>query len=84
LEVVCRPGTGRFSPWGDCRVLAVLDESRGARFDLRQAHVVLSPSGDVGRADQVRLRLFDREGLWQVLMRRELAGSSVPAVPQAA
>jgi hypothetical protein len=65
-------------------VLAVLDESGGARFDLRQAHVVLSPRGNLGRAEQVRLRLFDYEGLWQVLMRRELAGSSMPATPQAA
>jgi GT2 family glycosyltransferase len=84
LELVCRPGTGRFSSRSDCRVLAVLDESRGARFDLRQAHVVLSPRGNLGRAEQVRLRLFDRDGLWQTLMRHELAGPSELPIQHAA
>jgi GT2 family glycosyltransferase len=67
LEVMPWPGAGRFHNRGDCRVLVVLDESRLPAWSARRAHVVLSPSGQAGRADQFRLRLDDEAGLWRVL-----------------
>jgi hypothetical protein len=52
-------------------VLAVFNESLFGRTDSRAAHVVLSPSGRLGTADQLRLRLDDAAGLWAVLQGRE-------------
>jgi glycosyltransferase involved in cell wall biosynthesis len=71
LELLCCPGRGRFTLRSDCRVLACFDESFFGRRDSRAAHVVLSPSGRLGNADQVRLRLDDIAGFWSVLQGRE-------------
>ena len=71
LELLCRPGDGRFSRRADCRVLALFDEAWAKRFDTRQAHVVLSPSGTAGREDQIRLRLDDAAPLWAMLQGRD-------------
>jgi hypothetical protein len=38
-------------------MLAVFDEALFGQIDSRAAHVVLSPSGRLGSAEQVRLRL---------------------------
>ena len=72
LELLCCPGRGRFTLRTDCRVLAVFDEALFGQIDSRAAHVVLSPSGRLGSAEQVRLRLDDAAGLWAVLQGREL------------
>jgi GT2 family glycosyltransferase len=71
LELLCRPGIGRFSRRADCRVLALLDEAWAKRFDTRRAHIVLSPTGTAGRDGQVRLRLDDAAALWAVLQGRD-------------
>lgn len=63
LEVLCRPGRGRFSGRADCRVLLVGDAADRA-LDTRAAHVVMSPSGHAGGPEQARLRLNDIGGLW--------------------
>jgi GT2 family glycosyltransferase len=70
LELMCCPGRGRFTARTDCRVLAFFNEALYGRFDSRAAHVVLSPSGCLGSADQVRLRLDDTDGIWAVLQGR--------------
>jgi hypothetical protein len=72
LELLCCPGRGRFSLRTDCRVLACFDEAQMGQVDTRAAHVVLSPSGLLGSADQVRLRLDDVAGLWAVFLGREV------------
>jgi len=66
LELLCRPGPGRFSGHSDCQILAVLDE-RGADIDTGQAQIVLSAQGTAGRPDQVRLRLDDAAGVFGAL-----------------
>ncbi len=71
LELLCCPGRGRFTLRTDCRVLACFDESFFHRRDWRAAHVVLSPSGTLGTADQVRLRLDDVDGFWTALQGRK-------------
>jgi hypothetical protein len=71
LELVCRPGTGRFSRRADCRVLILFDERVEERTDTRQAHIVLSKSGSAGREEQVRLKLDDAAALWTVLQGRQ-------------
>jgi GT2 family glycosyltransferase len=71
LELVCRPGTGRFSRRADCRVLVLFDERAEERADTRQAHIVLSKSGTAGREGQVRLKLDDAAALWAVLQGRQ-------------
>jgi GT2 family glycosyltransferase len=71
LELVCRPGSGRFSSRADCRVLAVFESRLTTAAGLAQAHVVLSPSGQIGGPGQVRLRLEDAAGLWAALEGRE-------------
>jgi len=70
VELLCRPGPGRFSRRSDCRILALLDD-RCADIDGGPAQIVLSQDGTAGRPDQVRLRLDDAEGLWSVLQGRE-------------
>lgn len=64
LELVCCPGNGRFTVRTDCRVIACFEESLLGRIDSRAAHVVLSPSGQLGDRGQNRLRLYDVEGFW--------------------
>jgi hypothetical protein len=59
LELLCQGCKGRFSGLGDCRVFAVFDERETIPRSLQDADVVLSPSGTVGRANQMRLRLDD-------------------------
>lgn len=71
LELRCIPGRGRFSTRTDCRVLAVFDESLVDQIDSHAAQVVLSPSGRIGGAHQVRLPLNDAAGLWSVLTGRD-------------
>jgi hypothetical protein len=71
LEVLCCPGRGRFSLRADCRIFACFDESYFGRRDSRAAHVVLSPSGKLGTAEQLRLRLDDVSGFWTALQGRE-------------
>jgi glycosyltransferase involved in cell wall biosynthesis len=66
LELLAFPGRGRFSLRTDCRLLAVLDENLfGGGSSV--PHIVLSPSGRAGGPAQVRLRLDDAAGLWNVL-----------------
>jgi GT2 family glycosyltransferase len=72
LELICRPGNGRFGGRADCRVLAVFDDDLAGRIDTGQAHVVLSGRGSIGRADQVRLMLDDVSGLWAAIQGTEL------------
>src|SRR4051812_23394903 len=67
LELRCIPGRGQFTARTDCRVLAVFDESLFDRNEGNSAHIVLSPSGQIGRRHQVRLRLDDVDGFWAVL-----------------
>ncbi len=67
IEIRLWPGGGRFSSRCDCRVLAVLGGSTRRQIRARGAHVVLSPSGQVGGPDQVRLRLDDAAGLWSAI-----------------
>jgi GT2 family glycosyltransferase len=71
LELLCRPGAGRFTGRADCRVLALLDEAAVGGADARWAHIVLSRSGQAGRAGQVRLSLDDSAALWAVLQGRD-------------
>jgi GT2 family glycosyltransferase len=67
LELRCIPGRGHFTARTDCRVLAVFEESLFDRIDAHSAHIVLSPSGQIGRRHQMRLRLDDVDGFWAVL-----------------
>lgn len=67
VELLFRPGNGRFTGRSDCRVLAVFDDSLAQQLDTRQAHVVLSSRGHIGAPDQARLQLDDAEGLWRLL-----------------
>src|SRR5262249_3388823 len=78
LELLCQGCTEGFSGCGDCRVFAVFDEQQAIPRSLWQAHVVLSPSGRVGRGNQMRLRLDDVATFWDRLdqskpLRREHA-----------
>jgi len=63
LELLPWPGRGRFRGRGDIRVLAILDDTARLPWRGRQAQVVLSPSGAIGRSEQIRLRLADAAGL---------------------
>jgi GT2 family glycosyltransferase len=67
LELLCLPGRGRFSSRTDCRVLAVFDEARFHQALLSPAQIVLSASGQIGTADQIRLRLEDVDSFWSAL-----------------
>lgn len=67
LELLAWPGRGRFRGQGDARVLAILDGAARLPWRGGRAQIVLSPSGALGRTDQVRLRLADAAGLWQTL-----------------
>jgi hypothetical protein len=78
LELLSAPGGGMFRGTADCQVLAVLDDRVRVPWSARRAHLVLSPRGDAGREDQLRLRLDDARGLWRALtvhspQRHELA-----------
>jgi glycosyltransferase involved in cell wall biosynthesis len=75
LELVCRPGNGRFTGRADCRVLAVFDDSLSPCVETKLAHIVLSPRGQIGTPTQVRLRLDDRQGLWRALLGEEQQAS---------
>jgi glycosyltransferase involved in cell wall biosynthesis len=68
IELLVAPGRGGWRGGGDCRVFAQLQHSARLPWPARRAHIVLSPSGLVGRRDQVRLRLSDAAGLWQALL----------------
>jgi GT2 family glycosyltransferase len=76
IELLCRPGEGRFTGRGDCRVLALFD---GAPAAESKAHLVLSPSGQAGGANQIRLRLDDTAGLWTIVSGRATAPSRMAA-----
>jgi glycosyltransferase involved in cell wall biosynthesis len=67
LELVCRPGRGRFSRNTDCRVLVCFEESGIDQAELQTAHIALSPSGQVGDVGQIRLRLDDVCGFWDAV-----------------
>lgn len=67
LELLFWPGQGTFAGGGDCRVLVVLDETALARSIPRQADIVLSPSGTLGHAHQLRLQLSDMPSLHAAL-----------------
>jgi glycosyltransferase involved in cell wall biosynthesis len=67
LELLVAPGRGAFRGLADCRVFAVLDDRAGTSWSCRRAEIMLSPRGDVGRHDQVRLRLDDSRSLWRAL-----------------
>jgi glycosyltransferase involved in cell wall biosynthesis len=87
LELLPWPGTGNFADRGDCRVLVVLDDSRCLPWRAGKAHVVLSPSGRLGNANQARLRLDDAALLWRVLFGEPVSaptGLSLPLVAEAA
>jgi hypothetical protein len=72
LELAWLPGRARFSGRGDCRILAILDGSLAERTNMQQAHIVLSPLGDSGWPQQLKLRLDDTGGLWSALENRPL------------
>jgi GT2 family glycosyltransferase len=81
LELLALPGSGRFQGRGECRVIAVLDESiRRLPWSARGAQIVLSPTGSLGRPDQLRLRLADSAAFWQAV----LIGPSAPPTPNSA
>ncbi len=63
LELLFWPGNGQFTGGADCKVLVVLDEANIPRSVPRTADIVLSPSGQIGHANQVKLRLDDAEAL---------------------
>jgi hypothetical protein len=73
LELLCFPGRGRFSPRTDCRVIACFDESAFKQSESLTAHVILSPTGQLGNSEQIKLHLGDVEGLWAALEGRTLA-----------
>jgi GT2 family glycosyltransferase len=72
LELLVVPGRGSFRRQADCRVLAVLDEGARAWWPARRADIVLSPRGNIGREEQLRLRLDDASGLWRALCARPI------------
>lgn len=72
LELLAVPGRGSFRGQADCRVLAVLDDRACAWRWTRRADVVLSLRGNIGRDDQLRLRLDDASGLWRALCARPI------------
>jgi GT2 family glycosyltransferase len=67
LELMCCPGRGQFSSRTDCRVIACFDESAFKQSEPLTAQVVLSPSGQLGNAEQIKLRLDDADALWATL-----------------
>jgi GT2 family glycosyltransferase len=73
LEVVVVPGIGRFTGQADGNVLLALEESAAAGRHLRQAHLVLSKSGQLGSPQHLRLKLSDAAGLWAALGGRRSA-----------
>jgi len=73
LELVCRPGHGRFARTCDCCVLACFDEANFDATDASGAQIVLSPSGNVGEPGQVRLRLDDVNGFWAAVAGMDVA-----------
>jgi hypothetical protein len=74
LELVCRPGRGRFTQNCDCRVLACFEDAPLDQIDASAAHIMLSPSGKVGEPGQVRLKLEDVEGFWAAVTGSEIGG----------
>ena len=77
VEVLPFPGQGRFTGAADARLLVVTQ--RGVVVPLRilkQANIVLSPLGDIGREGQIRLRLEDQAGLASALGWRPAADAS--------
>jgi hypothetical protein len=50
-----------------------LEESAAAGRHLRQAHLVLSKSGQLGSPQHLRLKLSDAAGLWAALGGRRSA-----------
>jgi hypothetical protein len=42
VEVLCLPGSGKFSGRADCNILVVLNDSPHARYLVRKAHIVVS------------------------------------------
>ena len=87
IELLAAPGSGRFRGTGDCRVFAQLADSPRLAWRARQAHIVLSTSGLLGRPDQIRLRLADAAAFWQALLAGRVCNASVKteyALPQRA
>jgi GT2 family glycosyltransferase len=79
IELLALPGSGHFRGRGECRVVAVLDDSKRLPWSARRAQIVLSPSGAVGRADQLRLRLADATAFWQALLAGQLTPNTTLA-----
>jgi hypothetical protein len=71
LELLCFPGRGRFSLRADCRILTVFDEKLFAKSAPSPAHIVLSPSGQAGTPNQIRLAIDAPAALWSVLQGRD-------------
>jgi hypothetical protein len=68
LELLCCPGRGKFTRNTDCRVVACFEEAAFNADEMQAAHIVLSPSGLIGEAGQVRLKLDDVEGFWAAVV----------------
>jgi glycosyltransferase involved in cell wall biosynthesis len=65
VEVLFRPGRGGFRGQAAVRLLVVLDDQT-ARW-LPQAHIVVSPSGKVGRGRCLRLAACEMPRFWEAL-----------------
>ena len=76
LELMCCPGRGQFSSRTDCRVIACFDESAFKQSEPLTAQVVLSPSGQLGNAEQIKLRLDDADALWATLRKHSIAAAT--------
>jgi glycosyltransferase involved in cell wall biosynthesis len=84
IELLALPGTGHFRGRGECRVAAVLDDSMRLAWCARRAQIVLSPSGTIGRSNQLRLRLADAAAFWQSLLVGQINATPPSHVPSAA
>lgn len=68
VEVLSFPGEGRFTRAADARLLLVTQENAVVPSRLlKQASIILSPLGEIGREGQIRLRLEDQAGLASAL-----------------
>jgi hypothetical protein len=83
IELLALPGCGRFRGTGDCRVVAAFESGANLPWRARSAHVILSPTGLVGRGDQVRLRLGDVGGFWRTLSAVSARDGAARGRPQA-
>lgn len=67
LELLALPGTGNFSRRADVRIAFLADASQATDRRLNQADVVISPQGDLGGKDQLRLRADELQPLYAAL-----------------